>query len=79
MAETPGESFVLVDEDSIAPVQATHLEVCESSRQVTATLGLDDVLRGNRRGPLPLRWVYLHAPANLPSTAATPTSCVNSF
>ena len=21
---------------------------------------LDDVLRGNRRGPLPLRWVYLH-------------------
>ena len=21
---------------------------------------LDDVLAGNRRGPLPLRWVYLH-------------------
>jgi hypothetical protein len=23
-------------------------------------MGLDDILRGNRRGPLPLRWVYLH-------------------
>ena len=23
-------------------------------------LGLDDIVRGNRRGPLPLRWVYLH-------------------
>ena len=21
---------------------------------------MDDVVRGNRRGPLPLRWVYLH-------------------
>ncbi|WP_363326392.1 DUF664 domain-containing protein, partial [Haloactinopolyspora sp.] len=21
---------------------------------------LDDVVRGNRRGPLPLRWVYMH-------------------
>ena len=26
----------------------------------TAPLGVDDVVRGNRRGPLPLRWVYLH-------------------
>jgi hypothetical protein len=23
-------------------------------------LGLDDLVHGNRRGPLPLRWVYLH-------------------
>ena len=25
-----------------------------------APLGLDDEVHGNRRGPLPLRWVYLH-------------------
>lgn len=23
-------------------------------------MGLSDVVRGNRRGPLPLRWVYMH-------------------
>jgi hypothetical protein len=23
-------------------------------------MGMDDVLPGNRRGPLPLRWVMLH-------------------
>ncbi|MFI7521169.1 mycothiol transferase [Micromonospora globbae] len=28
--------------------------------RATSSLGLDDILRGHRRGPLPLRWVYLH-------------------
>ena len=32
----------------------------EAARRVTASLGLDDIVNGNRRGPLPLRWVYLH-------------------
>jgi hypothetical protein len=57
---TPGESFVLDDSDTIATVQQAHRETCEASRRATASLGLDDVVRGNRRGPLPLRWVYLH-------------------
>jgi len=57
---TPGESFVLDDSDTIATVQQAHREACEASRRATASLGLDDVVRGNRRGPLPLRWVYLH-------------------
>ena len=57
---TPGESFVLDDSDTIATVQQAHREACEASRRATASLGLDDILRGNRRGPLPLRWVYLH-------------------
>jgi hypothetical protein len=57
---TPDESFVLDDEDTIATVQVAHLEACEASRQATSSVGLDDMLRGNRRGPLPLRWVYLH-------------------
>ncbi len=35
-------------------------EACESSRRATSSLGLDETLHGNRRGPLPLRWVYLH-------------------
>jgi hypothetical protein len=57
---TADESFVLTDGDTTASVQQAHREACEASRRATATLGLDAVVRGNRRGPLPLRWVYLH-------------------
>jgi Protein of unknown function (DUF664) len=57
---TPAESFVLHDSDTVATVQQAHREACEASRRATASLGLDDIVRGNRRGPLPLRWVYLH-------------------
>lgn len=60
LASTPDESFVLGPEDSIVSVQAAHAAACEASRQAVASLALDDMLQGNRRGPLPLRWVYLH-------------------
>jgi len=55
-----GESFVLYENDTIASVQQAHREACESSRRATSSLGLDDMVYGYRRGPLPLRWVYLH-------------------
>ena len=57
---TPHDSFILQDSDTIASVQAAHRSACESSRSAVASLALDDMLYGNRRGPLPLRWVYLH-------------------
>jgi hypothetical protein len=57
---TPDESFVLDDDDTIATVQQAHRDACEAARHATASLGLDDIVHGNRRGPLPLRWVYLH-------------------
>jgi hypothetical protein len=57
---TPDESFIHHDDDTIATVQQAHREACESSRRATSSLGLDDMVYGNRRGPLPLRWVYLH-------------------
>lgn len=56
----PDESFILDPDDTIASVRSAHRDVCAESRRATASLGLDDVVRGNRRGPLPLRWVYLH-------------------
>jgi hypothetical protein len=56
----PDESFVLDDTDTIASVLLAYRQACEASRAATAGLGLDDLLPGNRRGPLPLRWVYLH-------------------
>ena len=57
---TPDGSFILDDGDTIASVQQAHREACEASRLAAASLGLDDLVHGNRRGPLPLRWVYLH-------------------
>jgi hypothetical protein len=58
--EASSESFILHDGDTIASVQQAHREACESSRRATSSLGLDDRVYGYRRGPLPLRWVYLH-------------------
>jgi hypothetical protein len=57
---TPHESFILCSDDTIETVQQAHQEACAASRRATASLGLDDLVTGNRRGPLPLRWVYLH-------------------
>ncbi len=57
---TPDESFILAEDDTIAGLQAAYGRACEESRRRAASLDLDDLVRGNRRGPLPLRWVYLH-------------------
>ena len=57
---TSDESFFLHDDETIASVQQAHREAYESSRRATSSLGLDDMVYGYRRGPLPLRWVYLH-------------------
>ncbi|HSZ46328.1 MAG TPA: DinB family protein [Streptosporangiaceae bacterium] len=57
---TSHESFLLHDDDTIASVQQAHREACESSRRATSALELDDTVYGYWRGPLPLRWVYLH-------------------
>ena len=54
------ESFLLTPDDTIDTVRAAHSEACADSRRATALLSLDDVVTGNRRGPLPLRWIYLH-------------------
>jgi Protein of unknown function (DUF664) len=60
IAADPDASFDLADADTIATVRQAYTEACVSSRLAVADLGLDDLLPGNRRGPLPLRWVYLH-------------------
>jgi hypothetical protein len=58
--ERSDESFILRDEDTIATVQLAHREACEASRRTAASVGLDDMVLGYRRGPLSLRWIYLH-------------------
>lgn len=56
----PDESFILADHDTIASVIEAYQRARRTSRERLAGIGLDDVITGNRRGPLPLRWVYLH-------------------
>src|SRR5215813_3645242 len=55
------DAFILAENDTIASIRAVHDAACDASRRATADLGLDYVLRGHRMGPVPLRWVYLHA------------------
>ncbi|MEV4351567.1 DinB family protein [Actinoplanes sp. NPDC049596] len=57
---TADESFILDDDDTIESIQDAYRETIENSRRAAAPIGLDDLLPGNRRGPLPLRWAYMH-------------------
>ncbi len=60
LVATPDESFDLDPADTIASVLADYHRACADSRATAATLTLDTVATGNRRGPLPVRWIYLH-------------------
>lgn len=57
---TPDESFELDEKDTIESVLADYAGTVELSRQAVEGLDGDTVLPGNRRGPLPLRWVQQH-------------------
>jgi Protein of unknown function (DUF664) len=43
---TPGQSFMLTKDDTIASVQAAHRRRCERSRRMMAALDLDTVVDG---------------------------------
>ena len=60
IAGDPDDSFVLDDDDTIESVRAAYRAACQRSRDAVAGLTLDDVVTGNRRGALPLRWILLH-------------------
>ena len=51
--------FILDDDDTIATVARAHREACESARRAMSSLGRDDMVHGNWRGSLPMRWVHL--------------------
>ena len=46
---TPGQSFTLTKDDTIASVQAAHRRRCERSRRTMAALDLDTVVDGRGR------------------------------
>ncbi len=57
---TVDESFVLVDEDTVESVSAEYRQACADADEIAAAFSLDDLAIHNRRGPLSLRWIYLH-------------------
>jgi uncharacterized damage-inducible protein DinB len=54
------ESFEVGDDETVASVIADFRSAVEESRRIAATYGLDDLAVRNRRGPLTLRWIYVH-------------------
>jgi uncharacterized damage-inducible protein DinB len=60
LPDTVDESFTLADGDTVASVTRLYRAAWEASVQVAADHALDDLAMHNRRGPVSLRWIYLH-------------------
>lgn len=56
----PEESFRLDEADTVESVRCAFLAAVAGSRATVEGMTLDQELSGNRRGPLPLRWILLH-------------------
>jgi hypothetical protein len=56
----PNESFVLDDSDTIESVLAGYRQAWAEADEIAAAYELDDCAQHNRRGPLTLRWIYVH-------------------
>jgi uncharacterized damage-inducible protein DinB len=53
-------SWTVHEDDTVASVVADYRRVCDEAREIAAAYTLDDLAVHNRRGPLTLRWLYLH-------------------
>ena len=54
------ESFVLTDDDTVESVLTQYRQAWADADEIAASFALDDLAMHNRRGPLSLRWIYLH-------------------
>ncbi len=54
------DSFRLTPDDTVQSVRADFLAAVNESRRAIGTLGPDDQAMYNRRGPVSLRWIYVH-------------------
>lgn len=54
------DSFVLTDDDTVESVLAQYRQAWADADEIAAAFSLDDLAMHNRRGPLSLRWIYLH-------------------
>jgi hypothetical protein len=54
------DSWILDADDSIASVRAEYATTRCTADRIAAGFELDDLAVHNRRGPLTVRWIYLH-------------------
>jgi len=57
--DTPEESFVLEDGDTVASVREAYVAACDRSREIAATHDLDEEFPWHH-GPVSLRFIYAH-------------------
>lgn len=53
-------SFILTDDDTIESVLTQYRQAWTNADEIAAAYSLDDLAMHNRRGPLSLRWIYVH-------------------
>ena len=58
--EGADDSWVLADDDTVASVSAGYRAAWAEADEIAAPYDLDDLAVHNRRGPLTLRWIYVH-------------------
>ena len=58
--ESAEDSWLLDDTDTVDSVLADYRDACAESVAIATQHALDDVTTWNRRGPLTVRWIYLH-------------------
>lgn len=60
LPDTVEESFVLTEADTVGSVSQLYRDAWATARDIAAEHALDDLALHNRRGPVSLRWIYLH-------------------
>ncbi|WP_395657521.1 DinB family protein [Nocardioides sp.] len=60
LPEAAEDSWLLTDDDTVESVRASYRAAWAEADEIAAAHGLDDLAQHNRRGPLTLRWIYLH-------------------
>jgi hypothetical protein len=60
LPETADESFILTDGDTVESVLAQYRQAWANADEIASAYSLDDLAMHNRRGPLSLRWIYMH-------------------
>ena len=58
--ENADDSWALDDADTVASVREDYLRAWAEAEEIAAPYDLDDLAVHNRRGPLTLRWIYVH-------------------
>lgn len=54
------ESWVVGDDESLDDLVAQFRSACAESDEVASAFALDDRAVHNRRGPVTIRWIYVH-------------------